>query len=192
MDGAIFDVTERKEAEEALLESEETFRGITSAAQSAIIMVSHEGTITFWNQAAEKIFGYTEEEVIGKNMHRILAPERYLETAETAYNIYSKTGEGERIGKTTELTGKRKDGTEFPFEIALSSIRLKSKWNAIGIINDITQRKQAEEELKDHMKDLERFSRLTINREEKMIQLKEEINALLNQTGNKKKYKIVD
>jgi PAS domain S-box-containing protein len=144
---AIALAVEQDRVEEALKESEETFKGITTAAQSAIIMVNDEGQITFWNQAAEKMFGYTEEEVLGNNMHSLLAPERYFDIAENAYHKYAKTGQGDRLGKITELQGRRKDGTEFPFEIGLSSINLQGKWNAIGIVNDITERKKAEAEL---------------------------------------------
>ncbi|MFC1726315.1 PAS domain S-box protein, partial [candidate division KSB1 bacterium] len=73
------DITERKNAEEALKEREETFRGITTAAQSAIIMASHDGKIYFWNRAAEEMFRYSKEEATGKDMHRLLAPKRYVE-----------------------------------------------------------------------------------------------------------------
>ncbi|MFC1563960.1 PAS domain S-box protein [candidate division KSB1 bacterium] len=149
------DITERKEAEEALKDSEETFRGITSAAQSAIIMASNDGNISFWNRAAEEIFGYKAEEVIGKDMHKLIAPERFVEQGIRSFRKYAKTGKGDRIGKTTELTGKRRDGTEFPFEVALSSVKLKGKWCAIGIINDITERKKAEEALIESSKQLQ-------------------------------------
>jgi PAS domain-containing protein len=87
---------------------------------------------------------------------------------------------------------RRTNGTEFPCEIALLMIVLAGQKHLLTNIRDITERKQAEKELKERMEDLERFSRLTINREEKMIRLKEEINTLLEQTGKEKKYTIIE
>ncbi|MFC1726495.1 PAS domain S-box protein, partial [candidate division KSB1 bacterium] len=93
----------------------------------------------------------------GKDMHRLLAPKRYVEKGLKAFSKFAKTGKAKLIGKVIELTGKRRDGTEFPFEVALSSVKLKGKWNAIGIITDITERKEAEQAVK---KSEERLNRI--------------------------------
>jgi len=91
-----------------------------------------------------------------------------------------------------EWMHKRCDGSPLPSEVILIPIMLAGKLQLLSSIRDITERKQAEKELRGRMEELERFSRLTINREKMMIQLKEEINTLLVQAGQEKKYKIVE
>lgn len=142
------DITKSKEAELALRESEEKFRTISSSAKDAIIMVDDEGTISFWNNAAEQIFGYVTEEIVGQKIHEHLVPVQYQEASRKGLSSFQLTGFGPLIGKTSELSAIRKDGTEFPISLSISSVRLNEKWNAIGILRDITSRKKAEEELK--------------------------------------------
>jgi len=141
------DITDKIEMQSALRESEETFRGITSSAQDAILMINEEGNLYYWNKAAEKIFGWSLDEVMGKNLHQLIAPLRYHEAHFKAFDVFKKTGNGGAIGKTLELSALRKDGTEFPTELSLAAMQLKGKWNAVGIIRDITERKQMQESL---------------------------------------------
>ena len=142
------DVTERKQSEEALKESENKFKTITSAAGEAIILMNNKGDIDFWNKAAEKIFGYTEKEISNKNLHKIIVPKKYLQTHYKTFPIFQKTGKGAAVNKTVELEGKRKNGEIFPIELTISAIQIKGKWNAIGIVKDITERKNYEQSLK--------------------------------------------
>ena len=151
------DITERKKAADLLRESEEQTKSIALAAQDAIIMMNEKGLITFWNLAAEKIFGYSENEAIGKNLHQLLAPMRYHGEHSKALSHFQHTGQGMAIGKTLELAGIRKNGEEFPIDLSLSSIEIRKSWHAIGIVRDITERKKAEQELikhRDHLKEL--------------------------------------
>lgn len=141
------DVTESKHAEDARRENEEKLQIITASARDAIIMMDHTGKISYWNEAAEGIFGYTKEEALGQEMHALLAPERYYEAYSEGVSKFQKTGTGDAVGNTLELAGIRKDGTEFPFELSLSSVLIRDKWNAIGILRDITDRKQMEMQL---------------------------------------------
>ena len=142
------EIAERVQAEKALRESEEKFRTISVSAQDSIIMIDNEGNISFWNEAAERIFGYSRQEVLGQEMHMFLAPERYHEDYRKGFGRFKTTGQGVVVGKTLELVAVRKDGTEFPIELSLSALKLKDSWHAIGIVRDITERKQAEEKLK--------------------------------------------
>lgn len=141
------DITEQKQAEEALGESEEKFRKISTLAQDAIIMMDSYGTITYWNEAAERIFDYTPDEAIGKDLHVLLAPQKYYQSYIKGLDHFLKTGEGNAIGKTLELLALRKDGTEFPVELSLSAAHLQNGWSAIGILRDITERKELEQQL---------------------------------------------
>jgi len=144
------DISDRKKMEEALKESEQKFRMINSAAYDAIIMMDNEGKISYWNKAAEKMFGYKAEEIIGKHLHYTLAPKSFHEAYDKGFSRFKDTGEGTAVGKTLELTAIKKDGTEFPIELSLSSVKIKDKWCAIGIVRDITDRKKAEESLKKY------------------------------------------
>jgi PAS domain S-box-containing protein len=146
--GTFRDITERRRAEESLRESEERFRMLTSSAQDAIIIMDGEGKISFWNHTAEKIFGYTAGEAIGKELHPLLAPGEYLEACRRGLDAYRLTGEGPAVGRTIELTAIKKDGSVFPIELSLSSVKLKGMWHAIGILRDITARKRTEEALR--------------------------------------------
>ena len=142
------DVTERKQAEQALHESEEMFRSISASAQDAIVTIDNDGLTTYWNEGAEKIFGYTSEEIVGRDLHSIIVPEKYRDAFYKAFDHFKNTGQGAAIGKTRELTATRRDGTEFPIELSLSSVKIKGKWTAVGMLRDITERKEFEDKLK--------------------------------------------
>jgi PAS domain S-box-containing protein len=135
-----------KKTTDELRESEEKFRGITSSAKDAIIMVDNDGNITYWNEAAEIIFRYRRKDVIGRDL-KFLVPEKYYEALDSGFKRFRTTGYAPIIGKIIELTGIRKGGDEIPIEVSLSSVKIQNKWNALGIVRDITKRKIAEKEL---------------------------------------------
>jgi len=149
MIGTNWDITFQKQAEVALRESEIRMRSITNAAQDAILMMDPEGLISYWNPAAERIFYFTSAEAIGQDLHALLVPPRYHEAHQAALLKYWQTGQGSAVGKTLDLEGRRKDGREIPVQLSLSSIQINGEWHAVGIIRDITERKQAEEVLKE-------------------------------------------
>ena len=288
---------------------------MSQAVSDAMVMIDGEGKVLFWNQAAEKLFGYTVAEAMGMDFHTLAVSPELREKAHAGLGHFAATGEGVVFGATIEITAVNRNGETFPVEVNLSPFQLDKKWFAVGTVRDITERqraesalrtsqsqmrtlvdsfqslifmkdtegryllinafneintgiperdvlgktdfdilprelaekivaqdrevmdarkgvtfempgrpgtdriflankvplineigevygicgistditdrKAAEKELKEKMEELERFSRLTINREEKMIQLKEEINTLQEQMGKEKKYKIV-
>ncbi|RLD55424.1 MAG: hypothetical protein DRJ01_16685, partial [Bacteroidetes bacterium] len=120
------------------------FRSITTVAEDSIIMIDNNGCISFWNKASNKIFGYTYKEVMGKEVHKLIIQAKYYNDFLKGMEVFRKTGKGPFIGKTIELIAIRKDRTEFPIELSLSSIFLQGSWNAVAIIRDITERKQQE------------------------------------------------
>lgn len=125
-----------------LNESEDKLRVVTDTAQDAVIIVDNGGIISSWNKTAEKIFGYSAQEALGKYIHSLLAPEEVREACMKGFDSFRKTGQGPLIGKTLELSAARKDGTEFPVELSLSAVKLKGTWCATGIVRDITARRQ--------------------------------------------------
>ena len=136
-----------KWAERAVRESEEKFKAITGSAKDAIIMMDNEGYISYWNKAAEKIFGYSAYEALGKELHMFLAPQKYHDAYQQRILTFKSTGHGPIVGKTLELEAERKDGTRFPLELSVSAVKIEKKWYATGIIRDITERKQAQDAL---------------------------------------------
>ncbi|MGB7296521.1 MAG: PAS domain S-box protein [Candidatus Aminicenantales bacterium] len=148
-EGALVDVTGRKIAEEALRESEEKFRSICVTAQDAIIMMDEQGNVSYWNPAAEKILGYSAEEAVGKELHSVLASQNHQEAFRNIFGRFKTAGEGPDLGKTVELEAMRKDGIQIPIELSISAANLKGKWNAIGIVRDISERKRAKEQLEE-------------------------------------------
>lgn len=138
------EIENRIEVEKNLSESEESFRTISESAHDAIMKLDCKGKVMFWNKAAEKIFGYVSEEMIGVDPHEYIAAPEHRENAREAMIRFCESGEGNAIGKTVEMSGIKKDGTIFPVEISLSSIKILEHWHAVAIIRDISERKQAQ------------------------------------------------
>ena len=143
------DITDRKQVEKALQESDEKFRALADSAQNAIVMLDADDQILFWNGAAERLFGYTKAEAIGGRFHSLVVPERFREASAKGLAQFRKTGTGALIGKVTELAAQRKDGTEFPVELSLSMVTLHQQHAAVGIVRDITERKRTEAALRE-------------------------------------------
>ncbi|MHC1737574.1 MAG: response regulator [Ignavibacteriaceae bacterium] len=154
------DITERKHDEESLKSSEEKFSKIGNSALDAVVLINDKGNIEFWNPAAERIFGFTKEEVQNKNLHSLITPEKYLQVHLQAWEKFIKTGKGNAIGRVMELTGKRKNGEEFPVEIALTSVEIRDSHWALAYVRDITERKRAETELITAKEKAEEMNRL--------------------------------
>ena len=127
--------------------SEDQFRSISTAAQDAVILMNEEGLISFWNDSAVRMFGYSAEEAIGQDMHELIAPQSFHKILENKLIDFWETGQGSFIGRLIELRAIRKDGVEFPVELSLASFCQGAHWNAVGFLRDITVRKQTEEAL---------------------------------------------
>lgn len=133
----------------ALLEREERLRRVIETVRDAIITLDGErGVIIGWNPGAEAIFGYGEDETIGRCIHEFLLPSRFREAAGRAMAQFALTGEGPLIAQTRELAALHKDGSEFPIEISISPMRINGRWLATGVVRDITERKRAAEILR--------------------------------------------
>ncbi|MCF8026328.1 MAG: diguanylate cyclase [Desulfobacteraceae bacterium] len=135
-------------SERKLRENESLVRAINESAQDAIVVMDANGRISYWNPAAERIFDYTDDEAIGKDLHSMLAPSRYKKSYEAAFPKFQRSGRGDVIGKTLELKALRKSGEEFSMELSLSGVQLEDRWHAVGIIRDISERKEAEETIR--------------------------------------------
>ena len=153
------DITERKHAEQAIRDSEARLRTITDTVRDAIIVVDDSGAISYWNPAAEAVFGYPASEALGQDLHLLLAPERYRDAYQRGFTAFRQTGSGPAVGKTLELEARRRDGSEFAVEISLSAIKLRDAWHAIAVLRDISARKNVERELQAAKETAESASR---------------------------------
>src|SRR5215211_7139411 len=130
-----------------LRESEARYRTVLDAAFDAIVTITPDGLIRWFNRGAERSFGHRAEEVIGQPV-TLLMPERYRELCVVGLHRYLRTGEARVVGGTTELVGLRKDGSEFPIEMSLGETHEDGQRLFTGVIRDITERKEAENAVK--------------------------------------------
>ncbi len=141
-------ITVRNQAQEELREIKERFQTLVDTAKDAIIGLNHKRKISVWNQAAIDLFGYTKQEALGKDLHKLIVPPRYHEKVYRGLDHFFKTGKGPIIGQIIELTGLKKDGTEFPIELSISAVQRSGYWEATGIIRNMTERKQADAQIR--------------------------------------------
>ncbi len=127
--------------------SEQKFRAFAEAALDAMIVIDSSGFVQYWNPAAQRILGYSPEEAAGKRIHEWLAPERYHQAATVGMNRFLAVGGSNAFGHTQEFAALRKDGVEIPIELSVAPFQVAAEWCAIGILRDITARREAEQRI---------------------------------------------
>ena len=137
------DLTEEKYKEQALEKSESFLRNIMESVLDGIVSINEEGEIQSFNKAAELLFGYDRQEVVGKNV-KILVPEPHYSKHDQYLTNYLKTGIRKAIGKTSELSAVHKDGTQFPASIRIGEIKIREHRIFTALIQDISDRKEVE------------------------------------------------
>src|ERR671912_1255344 len=137
-----------RQPDEELRTSEARYRTVLDTAFDAIVTITPEGIVRWFNRGAERIFGYRAEEVIRQSV-TVLMPERYREHCVAGLHRYLRTGEARVVGGTTELVGLRKDGSEFPIEMSLGETHEDGERLFTGVIRDVTERKGVEEAIKE-------------------------------------------
>ena len=146
--GVFLDITARKQAEEALRESEARLSAVVEGALDAIVSIDSAGIVQSLNPAALKLFQYQAGEVTGQNV-AMLMPEPYRSAHDGYLRHYLETGEARIIGSVREVMGQRKDGSCFPLELAVSKVSAGGRYLFVGVMHDITARKQAEQALRE-------------------------------------------
>ncbi|AOP34267.1 hypothetical protein A0128_10655 [Leptospira tipperaryensis] len=157
----------------ALRESDERFQAIFETVVDAIIMITPKGTIMMFNGAAEKMFGYNFTEVVGKNI-KFLMPEPYHSEHDDYLKRYVETREKKIIGIGREVVALKKDGTKFPVELAVSEFSQNQNQYFVGVIRDMTARKNTEHDLREKTSALEELNRSLEARVESEIQKRRE------------------
>jgi len=136
------------------------WKALLDAAVDAIIVIDHKGLIETFNSAAEVIFGFKAQEVLGKNVS-LLMPEPYKSAHDDYINNYLDTGKARIIGIGREARGKRKGGADFAIDLSVGEIPTDDQPKFVGIVRDITERKRSEEEVHQTRERLAQFGRLS-------------------------------
>jgi PAS domain S-box-containing protein len=134
------EVLERRRVEAALRASEARFRSVTQSVSEAIVSMDRRGRIVFWNSGAQAIFGYAEEEALGRSA-RLVLPARYHEQFESGLEAARVTGPTELAVRNVELFGLRKDGTEIPIEVSVAECTRGDELSYTATIRDVTERR---------------------------------------------------
>jgi two-component system sensor histidine kinase/response regulator len=127
--------------------SEERLRLIINTALDAVVTMNAEGLITNWNSEAERTFGWSSQEALGRRLSETIVPPQYREDYERGLQRFLKTGDGMMLRQRTEIAALHRDGHEFPVEVATSPIKFGGQWIFNSFIRDITEHKRAQEEL---------------------------------------------
>jgi PAS domain S-box-containing protein len=180
----LIDVTEQKRVEKSLQESEEKYRSIVENTQDVIILTHPDGRVSYMSPACVNVLGYNPDDLVGKTLEMF-----YPDDVENARNALSFAMKG-RSGSNLQYRILTKNGTTKWVSHSWSPIftenhKLKC---IVNVIRDITETKIAEQTLKDKIEELEKYKNVTVNREIKMVDLKNEINDLCKQMNQKPKY----
>jgi PAS domain S-box-containing protein len=161
-DGVAFalDLSEQERAEEAFRRVEEQARAIVDSALDAVVAMDAEGIITDWNKQAEETFGWTRPEALGRRMSDTIIPAQYRLSHERGLKHFFKTGEGPVLNRRIEITALRRDGTEFPVELAITPLKSGDTWTFSSFIRDITAPRQAQEDLRKAQAELAHVNRV--------------------------------
>ncbi|RZM29346.1 MAG: PAS domain S-box protein [Pedobacter sp.] len=164
------------------MESAKLLKAIIETAIDGIITIDNRGRVESLNPAALKLFGYELEEVVGRNIS-ILMPEPDKSSHDEYLHRYQSTGEKRIIGKGREVRGLRKDGTTFPFRLAVSEVQYDDRIIYTGFIHDLSKEKEAEQRLKEYAAELEELVNERTKSLKKMVhalsEAKEEVSLSL-------------
>ena len=155
------EVSEHRQAEEALRQSQQRSRAIVETAMDGLITMDHEGRIVDFNAAAEQIFGYRGSEVIGQPLADIIIPPPLREQHRRGLAHYLATGEAPVLGRRLEIVGQRADGSVIPVELSITQMPGAGAPMFTGFLRDITERKRAEQKLQAQLGRLDLLNRIT-------------------------------
>ena len=159
--GISTDITDRKRSEKALAASEQRIRQIIETALDAVITIDREGAITGWNPQAEKIFGWTREQALGRPVEETIMPQEHRAAHKRGLARYVATGETRVLNRRIELTALHRDGQVFPVELSITPTRSGDTVSFSAFVRDITERKNAETRLQEQVERLALLERIT-------------------------------
>lgn len=153
------DITDQMLMEAALRESQQTVLALFENAAQGILSIDAAGSVLSFNAMAEKIFGYSREQIVGKKLE-VLMPEKHSESHEHHRQRYFTNPRSRPMGVGMDLVGRRRDGTEFPVEISLSHIATAGGTVAVAFVNDVSERQRAENERQKLERTLEHATKM--------------------------------
>jgi PAS domain S-box-containing protein len=153
------DITERRRADQQVADEKARIESIVNHVIDGIIAIDENGTVDAFNPAAERLFGYGQEEVIGQNV-KMLMPEPFHNEHDGYLANYQRTGQAKIIGIGREVEGRRKDGSIFPMDLAVSEFWVGKRRYFTGLVRDITERKKAEAAAHRHKEILQLVHRI--------------------------------
>jgi PAS domain S-box-containing protein len=155
------DVTAHKKAEEQLRLAEDRARLVLDSSLDAVVTIDTSDAITGWSKSAEDIFGWSCQEAVGKRVADTIIPGHYRDAHLRGFKHFLATGEGPILNKRIEVTALHRDGHEFPVELTVTAIRLEPTWHFTAFVRDLTEKRRAEEALREARDELTRVTRLT-------------------------------
>lgn len=161
LEGFISDITNRKRTESELVDSRAFSQAIVETAADAIITIDSENRIESFNRAAQKMFGYETEDVVGQNVN-ILMPEEIRHDHDSYLANYAATDDSAVITAGREVIAQRKDGSVFPIHLSISAVRNHPARKFVGLIRDISEQRAAENEAREHRENLAHVDRLNM------------------------------
>ncbi|WP_461209665.1 PAS domain S-box protein [Desulfocurvus sp. DL9XJH121] len=147
LSGTIQDINESMLNRLELEEREGMLRAMSQASNDAFIAIQAEGRVVLWNPAAERLFGFKAEEVMGQPVHDLVASIEDAAKAAEGFRDFQTTGTGAVVGTTREMNARRRDGSAVPVELSVAAFQRGEKWYAVGSVRDITKRKENETRL---------------------------------------------
>lgn len=132
-----------------LKNSESTLKAITTSAKDAIFILNEKGEVTYWNNSAESVYGFTRKEVIGNKFFKFIVPKNLQKDYKQFFDNYKTTGVTSFSGKTGDYIAVRKNGEEFFSEVSITDLTLNGKLHFLIIARDVTERKKTQETLKE-------------------------------------------
>ncbi|MBA6224787.1 PAS domain S-box protein [Colwellia sp. MB02u-18] len=159
LEGYITDITDIKNTDKALIRSHKFSDAIVNSVVEAVITIDHKGDIKSFNNAAQRMFGYTFDEVKNTNVKRLM-PSAYANHHDQYLTDYIRTNQSNIIGLGRELDAKRKDGSVFPIHLSINDIQCHEDRMFVGLIRDITQQRVIEDQRRMHIEQMSHADRL--------------------------------
>ena len=144
-----------------LRRSETRLRAVLDSSFSAIVVIGADGRVTDWNPRAEKMFGWTRQEALGRDVADLIVPEALREAHRAGLRRFLETGEARVLNRVLEMSGLRRDGSEFPIELFARVLQAETPVSFCAFVTDITERKQARDRLQTQLVRLDLLQRIT-------------------------------
>ena len=187
--GVLYDISDRKRAEDAVRESELRLRMILDTALDAVVTIDATGIINGWNKQAESLFGWKRDEAIGRQLTQTIIPKRYREAHRAGLQRYIETGKSTIIGQRVEVSALHRNGHEIMVELSISPMKSDKSIAFSAFLRDITENKKSQTqqaalyqiaERANLAEDLQEFYRAIHNIVGELIQTKNFYIALLD------------